>query len=157
MRVGFGYDLHRLSEGGKLILGGVEIDYRLGLVGHSDGDVLIHSIIDSLFGAFGQGDIGTHFPDNDPKYRGISSMVLLKETMGKIPGTVINIDSTIIAEEPRLSPYVSEMKRNISGIIGIDESSISIKATTNEGIGLIGGKKAIACYSVCLCNKEQQL
>lgn len=154
MRVGFGYDIHRLSKGRRLILGGVEIDYHLGLLGHSDGDVLIHSIIDSLFGAFSLGDIGTHFPDNDPKYRGISSMILLKEAVKKIPGRVLNMDATIIAQEPKISPYINEIKRNLSGAIGIDESFISIKATTNEGVGLIGKKKAIVCYSVSLCNKE---
>lgn len=154
MRVGFGYDIHRLSRGRRLILGGVEIDYHLGLLGHSDGDVLIHSIIDSLFGAFSLGDIGTHFPDNDPKYKGISSMILLKEAMKKIPGRILNMDATIIAQEPKISPYVNEIKRNLSGAIGIDETFISIKATTNEGVGLIGKKKAIACYSVSLCNKE---
>lgn len=154
MRVGFGYDIHRLREGEKLILGGVEINYYLGLVGHSDGDVLIHSIIDSFFGAFGMSDIGNHFPDDDPKYRGISSMVLLKEATGRIPGSVVNIDATIVAEKPKISSYIKEMKRNISGIVGIDESLISIKATTNEGIGSIGKKKAIACYSVSLCNED---
>lgn len=154
MRVGFGYDIHRLSKGRRLILGGVEIDYHLGLLGHSDGDVLIHSIIDSLFGAFSLGDIGTHFPDNDPKYRGISSMILLKEAVKKIPGRVLNMDATIIAQEPKISPYINEIKRSLSGAIGIDESFISIKATTNEGVGLIGRKKAITCYSVSLCNKE---
>jgi len=157
MRIGFGYDLHLLKEGEELILGGVKIDYPLGLIGHSDGDGLTHSIIDSLFGAFGLPDIGNHFPDSDPKYRGISSLALLEETMRIIPGSVINMDATIIAEEPKMSPYIDEMRRNISGIIGIDESLISIKATTNEGVGPIGEKKAIACYSVCLCDKVVRL
>jgi 2-C-methyl-D-erythritol 2,4-cyclodiphosphate synthase len=154
MRVGFGYDIHRLVDGRELILGGIRIDYHLGLIGHSDGDVLIHSIIDSLLGAFSLGDIGMHFPDDDPKYRGISSMSLLYETMKKIPGYIINIDSTVIAQEPRLSPYINDIKKNISGIIDIGDTFISIKAKTNEGVGLIGEKKAIACYSVSLCNKE---
>lgn len=154
MRVGFGYDIHRLVAGRELILGGIRIDYHLGLIGHSDGDVLIHSIIDSLLGAFSLGDIGMHFPDDDPKYRGISSMSLLYETMKKIPGYIINIDSTVIAQEPRLSPYINDIKKNISGIIDIGDTFISIKAKTNEGVGLIGEKKAIACYSVSLCNKE---
>ncbi len=154
MRVGFGYDIHRLVAGRELIIGGIKIDYHLGLIGHSDGDVLIHSIIDSLLGAFSLGDIGMHFPDDDPKYRDISSMSLLYETMKKIPGYIINIDSTVIAQEPRLSPYINDIKKNISGIIDIGDTFISIKAKTNEGVGLIGEKKAIACYSVSLCNKE---
>ena len=154
MRVGFGYDIHRLIADRELILGGIKIDYHLGLIGHSDGDVLIHSIIDSLLGAFSLGDIGMHFPDDDPKYRGISSMSLLYETMKKIPGYIINIDSTVIAQEPKLSPYINDIKKNISGIIDIGDTFISIKAKTNEGVGLIGEKKAIACYSVSLCNKE---
>ncbi len=154
MRVGFGYDIHRLVAGRELIIGGIKIDYHLGLIGHSDGDVLIHSIIDSLLGAFSLGDIGMHFPDDDPKYRDISSMSLLYETMKKIPGYIINIDSTVIAQEPRLSPYINDIKKNISGIIDIGDTFISIKAKTNEGVGLIGEKKAIACYSISLCNKE---
>ena len=154
MRVGFGYDIHRLVAGRELIIGGIKIDYHLGLIGHSDGDVLIHSIIDSLLGAFSLGDIGMHFPDDDPKYSDISSMSLLYETMKKIPGYIINIDSTVIAQEPRLSPYINDIKKNISGIIDIGDTFISIKAKTNEGVGLIGEKKAIACYSISLCNKE---
>jgi len=154
MRIGFGYDIHRLVAGRELILGGIKIDYHKGLIGHSDGDVLIHSIIDSILGAFSLGDIGMHFPENDPKYSGISSVYLLSETIKKIPGRIINIDSTVIAQEPKLSPYINDIKKNIAGIIGIGESFISIKAKTNEGVGLIGEKKAIACYSVSLCNKE---
>lgn len=154
MRVGFGYDIHRLVDDRELILGGIKIDYHLGLIGHSDGDVLIHSIIDSILGAFSLGDIGIHFPDDDPKYSGISSMHLLGETIKIIPGCILNIDSTVIAQEPKLSPYINDIKKNLSGIIGIGETCISIKAKTNEGVGLIGKKRAIACYSVSLCNKE---
>jgi 2-C-methyl-D-erythritol 2,4-cyclodiphosphate synthase len=154
MRVGFGYDIHRLVDGRELILGGIKIDYHLGLIGHSDGDVLMHSIIDSILGAFSLGDIGMHFPDDDPKYCDVSSVYLLEETIKKIPGFIHNIDSTVIAQEPKLSPYINDIKKNISRIIDIGEAFISIKAKTNEGVGLIGEKKAIACYSVSLCNKE---
>ncbi|MCK4421647.1 2-C-methyl-D-erythritol 2,4-cyclodiphosphate synthase [candidate division WOR-3 bacterium] len=153
MRIGFGYDIHLLKRGESLILGGVEIDWEFGLIGHSDGDVLVHSIIDSLFGAFGLPDIGRHFPDSDPKYRGISSMALLEETMRFIPGRVINIDVTVVMEEPMLSPFIDSMKENISNVIGLDDSFISIKATTNEGVGPVGEKKAIISYCVSLCNE----
>ncbi|MEA1912286.1 MAG: 2-C-methyl-D-erythritol 2,4-cyclodiphosphate synthase [candidate division WOR-3 bacterium] len=153
LRIGFGYDLHLLAKDRKLILGGIEIESPFGLIGHSDGDVLIHSIIDSLFGAFGLGDIGTHFPDYDPSYKGISSLVLLEETTDKIPGSVVNIDATIVAEVVKLFPYFDSMKENIARIIGINESSISIKATTNEGVGPVGEKKAIACYCISLCKE----
>jgi 2-C-methyl-D-erythritol 2,4-cyclodiphosphate synthase len=153
MRIGFGYDIHRLAENRKLILGGVTIENPLGLLGHSDGDVLIHSIIDSLLGAFALNDIGTHFPDTDEKYEDISSLILLKETMKIIPGKVINIDATIVAETPKMAPYIPSMRRTIAKNIGIGISNVSIKATTNEGLGSIGKNEAIACYCVSLCEE----
>jgi len=156
MRIGFGYDIHRLAENRKLIIGGVEIDYHLGLLGHSDADVLIHSIIDSFLGAFALADIGTHFPDNDEKYKDISSLSLLKETIKIIPGKVINIDATIIAEEPKMAPYIPPMRKNIADIVGIDISHVSVKATTNEGLDSIGRKEAIACYCVSLCEEVKK-
>ncbi len=156
MRIGFGYDIHRLTENRKLIIGGVEIDYHLGLLGHSDADVLIHSIMDSLLGAFALADIGTHFPDNNEKYNNISSLFLLKETMKIIPGKVINIDSTIVAEEPKMAPYIPSMRKNIAEIVGIDISHVSVKATTNEGLDSIGKKEAIACYCVSLCEEVKK-
>jgi 2-C-methyl-D-erythritol 2,4-cyclodiphosphate synthase len=153
MRIGFGYDIHRLAKNRKLILGGVIIEYPLGLLGHSDGDVLIHSIIDSLLGAFALNDIGTHFPDTNEKYRDISSLILLKETMKIIPGKVMNIDATIVAEKPKMAPYISSMRKNITKSIGIDISNVSLKAKTNEGLGSIGKNEAIACYCISLCEE----
>ena len=154
MRIGFGYDIHRLAENRKLILGGVNIEHPLGLLGHSDADVLTHSIMDSLLGAFAKNDIGIYFPDSDETYKDASSLFLLKQTMHIIPGKVINIDATIVAESPKMAPYIPQMKNNIAEVIGIDTSRISIKATTNEGIGSIGKNKAIACYCVSLCEER---
>ncbi len=145
--------MHRLVENRKLIIGGVEIKSPLGLLGHSDGDVLIHTVIDSLLGAFALNDIGTHFPDTDDSYKDISSLHLLKETMKIIPGKVINIDATIVAEYPKMAPYISSMRKNISEATGMDVSSVSIKAKTNEGLGYVGRKEAIACYCVSLCKE----
>jgi len=153
MRIGFGYDLHRLAENRKLIIGGVKIESPLGLLGHSDADVLLHSLIDSLLGAFALNDIGTYFPDTDDTYKDVSSLFLLKQTMKIIPGRVINIDSTIVAQSPKMAPYISSMRKNISQAIGIDISNVSVKATTNEGIGNIGKNEAIACYCVSLCEE----
>jgi 2-C-methyl-D-erythritol 2,4-cyclodiphosphate synthase len=153
MRIGFGYDLHRLVKNRELIIGGVKIDNPLGLLGHSDGDVLLHSIIDSILGAFGLNDIGTYFPDNDESYKDISSLFLLKQTMEIIPGKIINIDATIVAESPKMAPYISTMKENIAEITDLDVSRISIKAKTNEGVGSIGKNEAIACYCVSLCEE----
>ncbi len=156
IRIGFGYDIHRLAENRKLILGGVTIEHSLGLIGHSDADVLTHSIIDSLLGAFALSDIGSHFPDTDEKYKDISSLSLLKETMKIIPGKVINIDATIVAEEPKMAPYINSMRKNIAKVIGIDISKISIKAKTNEGLESIGKNEAIACYCVSLCEEANK-
>jgi len=152
MRVGIGYDIHRLVEGRKLIIGGVEIPFEKGLLGHSDADVLVHSICDALLGAMELGDIGKHFPDTDEKYKGISSMKLLKEVMEKIKKgnfKIVNIDTNIIAEKPRLLPYIEEMKKNLRKILGKDVS-INIKARTNEGLGEIGKGEAIASQAIVL-------
>jgi 2-C-methyl-D-erythritol 2,4-cyclodiphosphate synthase len=151
MRVGLGYDVHRLVENRKLILGGVEIPYEKGLLGHSDADVLIHAIIDSLLGACALGDIGKHFPDTDNKFKGISSIILLKET-GKIiieaGYTINNIDATIIAQKPKMLPYIEDMKKNISTALNIDIDRINIKATTEEGLGFTGEMLGISSQSI---------
>ena len=156
MRIGFGYDIHRLAENRKLILGGVDIEYPLGLLGHSDADVLTHAIIDSILGAFALNDIGIFFPDTDDTFKDASSLFLLKQTMQIIPGKVINIDATIVAEQPKMAPYTSSMRKNIAEIIGIEMSNISVKAKTNEGLGSIGRNEAIACYSVSLCEEVKK-
>lgn len=152
MRVGIGYDIHQLVKGRKLIIGGVEIPFEKGLLGYSDADVLVHSICDALLGAMGLGDIGQHFPDTDEKYKGISSMKLLKEVMEKIKKEkfkIVNIDANIIAEKPRLLPYIEEMKKNLKKILGKDVS-VNIKARTNEGLGEIGRGEAIASQAIAL-------
>lgn len=151
MRVGIGYDIHRLMEGRALKLGGVEIPYIKGLVGYSDADVLLHAISDAILGAANLGDIGLHFPQSDPKYKGASSTGLLREVNGLIQKKgyrVNNLDVVIIAEEPKVNPFVANMKKNISDTLKIDPSRVSIKATTNEGVGSIGRGEAIASYAV---------
>ena len=153
MRVGIGYDVHRLEEGRKLILGGVEIPFEKGLLGHSDADVLVHAIMDSLLGAAALGDIGMHFPDNDIKYKGADSIALLCEVSGLLSEKgyrVVNIDSVIVAQRPKLAPYMQDMKKNICRALNIDEDSLNIKATTTERLGLEGrgegmSAKAISC------------
>jgi 2-C-methyl-D-erythritol 2,4-cyclodiphosphate synthase len=153
MRIGHGYDVHRLVENRKLIIGGVDIPFVRGLLGHSDADVLLHAIMDAILGATGLGDIGKHFPDNDDKYMGISSLELLKHVavlLFEKGYKVINIDSTIIAQRPKLSPYIEQMKKNIAGILKIDENDINIKATTEEGLGFTGSEEGIASHAVCL-------
>lgn len=154
MRIGFGYDVHQLVEGRKLILGGVEIENNnIGLLGHSDADVLIHSIMDSIFGALALGDIGKHFPDTDPEYKNISSMILLNrvyETM-KVEGYLVgNIDATIGAQAPKLAPYIDEMRKNIAEVLNTDIKNINIKATTTEELGFVGRKEGMSSYSVSL-------
>ncbi|MFL0251984.1 2-C-methyl-D-erythritol 2,4-cyclodiphosphate synthase [Clostridium neuense] len=153
MRIGTGYDVHKLVEGRKLILGGVEIPYSKGLLGHSDADVLIHSIMDSLLGAAALGDIGKHFPDTSEEYKGISSIKLLEEVKKIIEEEgykIGNIDSTIIAQKPKLSNYIEQMRKNIAKALGIDVKYISIKATTEEGLGFTGKEEGISSQSVCL-------
>ncbi len=151
MKVGIGYDIHRLVTGRKLVLGGVEIPFEKGLFGHSDADVLVHSICDAILGALGKGDIGLHFPDSNPKYKDISSLILLgkvSEIMTEANFQVNNLDSIIIAQSPRLLPYIEEMKKNVSRVVNSSREVINIKATTNEGLGLIGQGEGIAAYTI---------
>lgn len=157
MRVGFGYDVHRLVAGRKLILGGVDIPYEKGLEGHSDADVLAHAIMDALLGAAGLGDIGRHFPDSDSSYRGISSIVLLGMVRQKLAGQgcrVKNIDSTIVAQAPRLVDYIDRMKREVAAALQIGLPDVNIKATTTEGLGFTGTGEGIAAYAVALVHKR---
>jgi len=157
-RIGIGYDIHRLVEDRKLFIGGIEIPYIKGLLGHSDGDALIHAICDALLGAMAEGDIGEHFPDTDPKYHNISSIELLKIVAGltKNKGFVINnVDTIVIAQEPVLSPFKKQMQRSIAQILQINEDGVNIKAKTNEGLGEIGQKEAIACYAVVTLKSEE--
>ena len=150
-RIGEGYDVHKLVQNKKLILGGVEIEYEKGLLGHSDADVLTHSIMDALLGAAAKNDIGYHFPDSDDRYKNISSIELLKNVRKIINDYDIeNIDSTIICQEPKLRPYIDDMKKNISNALEIDLDIINIKATTEEGLGFTGAKEGIAARAICL-------
>ncbi len=152
MRVGMGYDVHKLVEGRDLILGGVKIPHTLGLLGHSDADVLLHAIMDALLGAASLGDIGKHFPDTDPQYKGISSIKLL-EHVAKLIGEkgyiVENIDATIIAQKPKMRPYIEEMEKNIAAALHIDVSQINVKATTEEGLGFTGTEQGISSQAIC--------
>lgn len=153
MRIGQGYDVHRLVEGRPLILGGVEIAHDLGLFGHSDADVLLHAIADALLGAAALGDIGKHFPDSDPAYKGISSLKLLAYVgalLSEHGYHILNIDSTVIAEAPRLLPHILKMRENIASALRIDPSAVSVKATTEEGLGFTGDKKGIAAQAIVL-------
>lgn len=150
MRSGIGYDIHKLVEGREMFLGGVKIPFELGLLGHSDADVLLHAICDALLGAAGRGDIGWHFPPSDVKYKDISSLKLLERVKDIIEPQykIINIDSVIVAEKPRLSGYIDEMKVNIANTLDMDEGDLNIKATTSEGLGVIGESRAVAAYAV---------
>ena len=153
MRIGTGYDVHKLTEGRDLVMGGVKIPYELGLAGHSDADVLVHAIMDALLGAAALGDIGLHFPDSDERYAGISSMLLLKEVKNKLEAAgfaVQNIDSTIIAQAPKMRPYIEQMRNNIAAALGIDVGQVNVKATTEEGLGFSGRKEGIAAQAVAL-------
>lgn len=153
MRIGMGYDAHRLVDGEYLVLGGVKIPFEKKLLAHSDGDVLLHAIADSLLGAAGLGDIGVHFPDNDPTYRGISSLVLLEQVREKVAEVglkVQNIDSTIVAQQPKLVSFIPQMREHIAGALGMDLSLVNVKATTTEGMGFTGSGEGIAAYAVCL-------
>lgn len=150
MRVGIGYDVHRLVQDRALILGGVEVPYHLGLLGHSDADVLLHAIKDALLGAVGAGDIGKHFPDSDASYKGISSMVLLakvKKILADRGYKLNNLDSVIVAQNPKLSPYIPAMVSNIARVLDVEESQINVKATTTEGLGFTGTGEGIAAYA----------
>ncbi len=156
MRIGHGYDVHRLTENRKLILGGVEIPFEKGLLGHSDADVLLHAISDSLLGAAALGDIGKLFPDNDPEYEGADSLVLLKrvcDCLFENGFRVVNIDSTVLCQAPKLRKYIDEMRANIANACGIDIADVSVKATTEEGLGFTGAGEGIAAHAVCLIEK----
>ena len=157
MRIGMGYDVHKLVPERKLILGGVDIPYELGLLGHSDADVLLHAIMDSLLGAASLGDIGKHFPDTDDRFKGISSIELLKE-VGKLISEkgykVENIDATIIAQKPKMAPHIPLMRENIASALNIDLEQINVKATTEEGLGFTGEGKGISSQSICLLTNK---
>ena len=156
MRIGHGYDVHRLVEGRKLILGGVEIAHEKGLLGHSDADVLAHAISDALLGALAKGDIGHLFPDNDPKYEGADSLWLMSQIVPMIEKEgyrISNIDSTIIAQAPKLAPHIAKMRENIAITLKISVNDVSVKATTEEGLGFSGEKLGIAAHAVCLLEK----
>lgn len=158
IRTGIGYDIHRLVEDRKLFIGGVEIPYIKGLLGHSDGDVLLHAICDALLGALALGDIGEHFPDTDQKYLNISSIELLKQVSDLIKKNkfqIQNIDTIVIAEEPMFIQFKDKMRLRISGVLGISKDNIEIKAKTNEGLGAVGKKEAIASYAVAVLMKEE--
>ena len=158
MRIGNGYDVHRLVEDRKLILGGVEIPYEKGLLGHSDADVLLHAIMDALLGAAALGDIGKHFPDTDPAYKGANSMELMahvKKLIEEQSYFIENIDCTIIAQRPKLAPYIAAMKINISRVLGIQPGQVNVKATTEEGLGFTGQGLGIAASAVCLLSEIQ--
>ena len=160
MRIGNGYDVHRLAAGRKLILGGVEIPYELGLDGHSDADVLLHAIIDAMLGAAALGDIGAHFPDTDPRYRGISSLVLLQNAAESVHAkgyTIVNIDSVIVAQRPKLRPYIDEMREKIAGVLSISADCVSIKGKTEEGLGFTGSLQGISAHAVCLLEKQAEI
>lgn len=153
MRIGQGYDVHRLVGGRKLILGGVEIEHYLGLLGHSDADVLLHAISDALLGAAALGDIGKHFPDTDERYRGADSLKLLScvgDLLLEKGYRIINIDSTVIAQAPKLAPHIQDMRQNIADALGIAADSVSVKATTEEKLGFTGTKEGIAAQAICL-------
>ena len=153
MRIGHGYDVHKLVEGRDLIIGGVKIEHTLGLLGHSDADVLLHAVSDALLGAAGLGDIGKHFPDTDPQYKGADSLKLLQIVAQRVREAgyrVSNIDVTMIAQRPKLRPHIEQMERNIASAVGIDESRVNVKATTEERLGFTGEELGMSCHAVCL-------
>lgn len=157
MRIGMGYDVHRLIEDRKLIMGGVDIPYEKGLLGHSDADVLLHAIMDSLLGAAALGDIGKHFPDTDIKYNGVSSIELLKHVGNLLEASnyaIVNIDATIIAQRPKMAPHIIKMRENIAEALHIGLDQISVKATTEEGLGFTGSGEGISSQSICLIAKK---
>ena len=159
MRVGIGYDVHPLVPGRRLVLGGAEIPFDKGLDGHSDGDAAVHAIIDALLGAAGLGDIGTHFPSSEPEYKDISSLTLLHRVVQKLKGRgfeVCNVDATIVAEQPRLSPFVDQMRESISRTLGVSVDQVGVKTTTSKGLGFVGQGKAIAVHAVALVNETRR-
>jgi 2-C-methyl-D-erythritol 2,4-cyclodiphosphate synthase len=149
--VGIGYDSHRLVEGERLLLGGVEIEHERGLAGHSDADVLIHAVIDAVLGASGLGDIGTLFPDSEERWRDADSLDLLCNALGRVPGRVLNVDATLICEQPRIGPHRAEMERNLAEVLS---ARVSVKATTNEGMGFIGRGEGVACVAVAALESD---
>ncbi|MCR5233829.1 MAG: 2-C-methyl-D-erythritol 2,4-cyclodiphosphate synthase [Lachnospiraceae bacterium] len=160
MRVGMGYDVHRLTEERDLIIGGVKIPYEKGLLGHSDADVLLHAIMDALLGAAALGDIGSHFPDTDEKYRGADSIELLKlvgEMLFDNQYIIDNIDATIIAQKPKMRPYIDEMRNNIANALLIDLSQVNVKATTEEGLGFTGNGEGISSQAICMVSSVKEL
>jgi 2-C-methyl-D-erythritol 2,4-cyclodiphosphate synthase len=150
-RVGIGYDSHRFAEGRRLVLGGVEIEHERGLEGHSDADVVAHAVIDAVLGAAGLGDLGTHFPASEDRWRDADSIDLLRTVLGMLPGPVVNVDATVICEEPRLGEYRAEMQRQLSTTLG---APVSVKASTNEGMGFVGRGEGIACVAVALVDLD---
>ena len=153
MRIGHGYDVHRLAQGRKLILGGVDISWEKGLLGHSDADVLTHAVMDALLGAAGLGDIGQHFPDTAPAYAGADSLVLLSHVVGLLQGkglAIGNVDAVILAQKPKLAPHIPQMRRNLADAMGISSDCVNVKATTEEGLGFTGAGEGIAAHAVCL-------
>ncbi len=158
MRIGHGYDVHRLVECRDLILGGVRIPYERGLLGHSDADVLLHAVSDALLGAAALGDIGKHFPDTDPAYKGADSLKLLQIVAQKVKDagyTVSNVDVTMIAQAPKLRPYIDQMRQNIADALGVDISRVNVKATTEEHLGFTGTGEGMACHAVCLIDEQK--
>lgn len=158
MRIGHGYDVHRLVPGRELILGGVKIDWDLGLDGHSDADVLTHAVMDALLGAAALGDIGHLFPDDDPRYLGIDSLVLLQEVSDRLEAAgyqVGNLDVTMIAQKPKLAPYIPQMEQNLARVLGLEQDQINIKATTEEHLGFTGESRGMACHAVCLLESRR--
>lgn len=156
MRIGHGYDVHRLVENRRLVIGGVDIPYEFGLLGHSDADVLLHAIMDALLGAAGLYDIGRHFPDTEEKFSGISSLLLLREVheLLRTKGYhIVNIDATILAQKPKMSPHIDGMRTNICKMLGLESDEVNIKATTEEGLGFTGREEGIAAHAVCLIEK----
>ncbi len=157
IRVGIGYDVHRLTEGRKLILGGVEIPFEKGLLGHSDADVLLHAITDALFGAAALGDIGSHFPDTAPRWKGADSLTLLEacgRELAERGWRTVNVDAVIVAQKPRLLPYVPQMRENIARALGVTPEQVSVKGKTEEGLGFTGTEEGMAAHAVCLIGKD---
>ena len=153
MRIGHGYDVHRFAEGRELILGGVKIDYEKGLLGHSDADVLLHAVSDALLGAAALGDIGKHFPDTSAEFKGIDSRILLRKVVELLHENgykVGNIDATVIAQRPKLAPFIGQMRENIAADVGVDKSQVNVKATTEEGLGFTGALEGISAHAVCI-------
>ena len=157
MRIGHGYDVHRLTEGRRLIMGGVDIPWEKGLLGHSDADVLTHAVMDALLGAAGLGDIGRHFPDSDSAYAGADSLRLLAHVVGLLGEkglSVGNVDATILAQRPKLAPYIPRMRDNLARVMGVEPEQVNVKATTEEGLGFTGSGEGMAAHAVCLLIKE---